>query len=274
MNSLAALAIFVAAVAAGTINAVVGSGSLITFPTLLALGYAPAIANVSNNIGVIPGNITASFGYRAELAGQRDRLLRLGVASFAGALAGAIALLALPAGVFKLVVPVLIIAACVLVILQPKLVGLGRGAEPRPLRPHRAGPDRRGLPDRRLRRLLWRALRAYCWSACSACSGPTPAADQCGQERARHDRERGRGRGFRHLRRRRLAGGRPDRGRIRPGRPDRREDRPSPVAARAAHRHRDHRRRFGRKANLLSLDSLSATLLSVAGRGARPRPRR
>ena len=121
MSSLAALAIFAAAVAAGTINAVVGSGSLITFPTLLALGYPPVIANVSNNIGVIPGNITASFGYRAELTGQRDRLVRLGIASFAGALTGAIALLALPAGLFKLVVPVLIIAACLLVILQPKL---------------------------------------------------------------------------------------------------------------------------------------------------------
>jgi hypothetical protein len=132
------LAIFVAAVAAGTINAVVGSGSLITFPTLLALGYAPVIANVSNNIGVIPGNITASFGYRAELTGQRDRLVRLGVASFAGALTGAIALLALPAGVFKLVVPVLIITACVLVILQPKLSAWVAGRNPD--RSDRIGP--------------------------------------------------------------------------------------------------------------------------------------
>src|SRR5580698_5117751 len=111
MSPLNALAIFAAGLAAGTINAVVGSGSLITFPTLLALGYPPVIANVSNNIGVIPGNLTATYGYRAELTGQRDRLIRLGVASLAGALTGAIALLALPAGVFKLIVPVLIIAA-------------------------------------------------------------------------------------------------------------------------------------------------------------------
>ena len=138
MSSLAALAIFAAAVAAGTINAVVGSGSLITFPTLLALGYPPVIANVSNNIGVIPGNITASFGYRAELTGQRDRLLRLGAASFAGALTGAIALLALPAGVFKLIVPVLIIAACVLVVLQPKLSAWVTG--PNPDKSDRIGP--------------------------------------------------------------------------------------------------------------------------------------
>jgi len=121
VSSLAALAIFGAAIAAGTINAVVGSGSLITFPTLLAFGYAPLIANVSNNIGVIPGNVSASYGYRTELSGQRPRLVRLGAASLAGALTGAIALLALPPGVFKDVVPALIIAGCVLVVAQPKL---------------------------------------------------------------------------------------------------------------------------------------------------------
>jgi len=121
VSGLAAVAIFAAAVAAGAINAVVGSGSLITFPTLLAFGFPPVTANVSNNIGVIPGNLSASFGYRKELTGQRGRLLPLGVASLTGALTGAIALLALPAGVFKLVVPVLIIGGCVLVVLQPKL---------------------------------------------------------------------------------------------------------------------------------------------------------
>ena len=121
MSSVAALAIFAAALGAGAINAVVGSGSLITFPTLLAFGFAPVIANVSNNIGVVPGNISACIGYRNELSGQRDRLWRLGIASLAGAVTGAIALLALPAGVFKLVVPALIIGGCVLVIVQPKL---------------------------------------------------------------------------------------------------------------------------------------------------------
>lgn len=121
MSGVAALAIFAAAVAAGTINAVVGSGSLITFPTLLALGFAPVVANVSNNVGIIPGNISASFGYRRELSGQRGLLWRLGLASLAGAASGAVALLALPAGVFKLVVPALIIAGCVLVLAQPKL---------------------------------------------------------------------------------------------------------------------------------------------------------
>jgi uncharacterized protein len=116
-----ALAIFAAAVAAGGINAVVGSGSLITFPTLLAFGFPAVIANVSNNVGLVFGNITGSVGYRSELAGQRAVLLRLAVASMAGSLAGAILLLSLPASAFTLIVPVLILLSCALVIVQPRL---------------------------------------------------------------------------------------------------------------------------------------------------------
>jgi len=116
-----ALAIFAAAVAAGGINAVVCSGSLITFPTLLAFGFPAVIANVSNNVGLVFGNITGSVGYRSELAGQRDVLLRLCVASMAGSLAGAILLLSLPASAFTLIVPVLILLSCALVIVQPRL---------------------------------------------------------------------------------------------------------------------------------------------------------
>jgi uncharacterized protein len=117
----AILAILAAAIAAGAINAVVGSGSLITFPTLLAFGFAPVVANVSNNIGLVPGNVSSVFGYREELSGQRGRLIRLSIASCAGSLAGASALLALPEAVFQVVVPALIIVACVLVVLQPRL---------------------------------------------------------------------------------------------------------------------------------------------------------
>ncbi len=115
------LAIFAAGVAAGTMNAIVGSGSLITFPTLLAFGIPPVVANVSNNVGLVPGNASAAWGYRRELAGQRGRLLRLGIFSALGSVAGAAALLALPAGAFKLIVPVLILLSCALVILQPRL---------------------------------------------------------------------------------------------------------------------------------------------------------
>jgi uncharacterized protein len=129
------LAILAAAIAAGAINAVVGSGSLITFPTLLAFGFPPVVANVSNNVGLVPGNLSGSWGYRSELTGQRSRLIRLGMASGAGALAGAAALLALPASVFRLAVPVLILIACVLVVVQPRLsawvTARGREAKPR-----------------------------------------------------------------------------------------------------------------------------------------------
>jgi hypothetical protein len=116
-----ALAIFAAGVAAGGINAVVGSGSLITFPTLLAFGFPPVIANVSNNVGLVSGNVSGAFGYRRELAGQRSRLIPLAAAAMAGALAGAVLLLSLPASAFTLIVPVLILIACVLVLLQPRI---------------------------------------------------------------------------------------------------------------------------------------------------------
>jgi uncharacterized protein len=116
-----ALGIFAAGIGAGTINAVVGSGSLITFPTLLAFGFPPVTANVSNNVGLVPGNFSGAWGYRCELAGQRGRLMWLGIFSALGSVAGAAALLALPAGAFKLIVPVLILASCVLVLLQPRL---------------------------------------------------------------------------------------------------------------------------------------------------------
>ena len=106
MGGAEALAIFAAAVAAGGINAVVGSGSLITFPTLLAFGFPAVIANVSNNVGLVSGNVSGAFGYRRELAGQRGRLVRLGVLAAAGSLAGAILLLSLPASAFTLIVPV------------------------------------------------------------------------------------------------------------------------------------------------------------------------
>jgi hypothetical protein len=118
---LQALAIFAAGLAAGTINTVVGSGTLITFPTLLAFGYPPVLANVSNNVGLVPGGFSGAYGYRAELAGQRRRLLRLGSASLCGGLVGAILLLVLPAEAFKAIVPALIGIALVMVAFQPRL---------------------------------------------------------------------------------------------------------------------------------------------------------
>lgn len=116
-----ALAVLAAGTAAGTINTVVGSGTLITFPTLLALGYPPVTANVSNNIGLVFGGITGTWGYRRELAGTRDLLVRLIPASLTGSVIGAVLLLRLPARAFETIVPVLIGLALVLVLLQPRI---------------------------------------------------------------------------------------------------------------------------------------------------------
>jgi uncharacterized membrane protein YfcA len=116
-----ALAILGAGLAAGTVNTIVGSGSLITFPTLLALGYAPVVANVSNTIGLVPGAISGTFGYRRELEGQGARIKALAAASVAGGLTGGILLLVLPGSVFRGIVPILILIACVLVAFQPRL---------------------------------------------------------------------------------------------------------------------------------------------------------
>ena len=115
------LIILLAGIGAGTINTVVGSGSLITFPTLVALGYPPLLANVSNNVGLVPGSVSGVHGYRRELVGQRSRLRRLVPASIIGALTGATLLLVLPSSLFDKVVIVLICVALVLVVAQPTL---------------------------------------------------------------------------------------------------------------------------------------------------------
>lgn len=123
MSWLEAVAIVAAGFAAGTINTVVGSGSLITFPTLVALGYPPVVANISNSVGLVPGSVAGAWGYRRELEGQRTRLLQLGSIAVVGAVVGALLLLWLPAEAFETIVPVLIVLACVLVAIQPWLTG-------------------------------------------------------------------------------------------------------------------------------------------------------
>ncbi len=110
-----------AGLAAGAINVVVGSGTLITFPVLLAFGYAPVTANVTNTVGLVPGSVSGAVGYRRELAGQAGRARRLGAMSAAGGITGAVLLLALPSSAFKAIVPVFIAAALVLTVAQPRL---------------------------------------------------------------------------------------------------------------------------------------------------------
>ncbi len=121
MTWLEALAVVAAGLAAGGVNAVIGSGSLITFPTLLAVGFPPVVANVSNNIGLVPGSASAVYGYRRELVGQGPRARTLALGSGSGALVGAALLLTLPSDVFDAVVPVLVLAAVLLMALQPRL---------------------------------------------------------------------------------------------------------------------------------------------------------
>lgn len=115
------LALFGAGLAAGTINVIIGSGTLVTFPTLLAVGYPPVLANVSNTVGLVPGSLSGVVGYRRELRGQLPQLIRLGTASALGGVTGALLLLWLPAGAFQAIVPILIGLGCALVVSQPWL---------------------------------------------------------------------------------------------------------------------------------------------------------
>lgn len=121
MSVLEALLVVGVGFLAGTINTIVGSGSLITFPTLLAIGYSPVVANVSNTIGISFGSLSGAVGYRRELGGQRRRVILLGSASLIGGITGGVLLLTLPSSVFDDVVPVLILLAVALVIVQPRL---------------------------------------------------------------------------------------------------------------------------------------------------------
>src|SRR5918998_1392006 len=105
MTVVEALAIVAGGALAGGINTVIGSGSLITFPTLLAVGYAPVTANVTNTGGLVPGSASGVVGYRRELRGHWRRCAVLGIGTTAGAVIGGLLLLELPGAVFDAVVP-------------------------------------------------------------------------------------------------------------------------------------------------------------------------
>lgn len=136
MGAAEIAAIAAAGMAAGAINTIVGSGTLITFPVLLAFGYAPVTANVSNTVGLVPGSVTGAVAYRRELEGGRTRTLRFAVASVLGGITGAVLLLLLPDDAFEAIVPVFIAIAIVAVVLQPWL--------DRMVAEHRPPPDAHG----------------------------------------------------------------------------------------------------------------------------------
>ena len=118
--------IALAGMAAGAINSLVGSGTLITFPTLVTLGFPPVTATMSNAIGLVAGGMSGTLGYRSELAGQWDRLRWQIPASLTGAAIGAFLLLHLPERVFIQVVPVLLILALILVVTGPRIQAYAR----------------------------------------------------------------------------------------------------------------------------------------------------
>jgi len=125
---------------AGIANAVAGGGSLITFPALLAAGYPSVAANVTNSLAMLPGYLGVSLAYRRELSGQRGRIRSLALTCAAGSAAGAALLLVSPAAVFEAIVPWLILAACALLAIQPRVAAwIARGRrEPSPLALHGA----------------------------------------------------------------------------------------------------------------------------------------
>jgi uncharacterized membrane protein YfcA len=141
MSVLEAIAIFVAGIWAGAINTVVGSGTLVTFPVLLACGYPPVTANATNSLGLVTGSLSGAVGYRAELRGQRARLLRFGFFVALGSATGAALLFVLPASAFAAIVPVFIALALVLVVLQPR-IALAVAAR---RHPHRSPDGGRGV---------------------------------------------------------------------------------------------------------------------------------
>ncbi len=116
-----ALLILLAGMAAGTINTVVGSGTLVTFPTLLAFGVPSVTANVSNTIGLVAGGVSGTWGYRREVRSSADQLRRLAPMSFVGAVVGALLLIVLPASAFQAIVPALILVGVLLVIFGPRI---------------------------------------------------------------------------------------------------------------------------------------------------------
>jgi uncharacterized membrane protein YfcA len=114
---------------AGAINSIAGGGSLILFPTLVALGLPTVDANVTNSVAQWPGYLGGVVGFREEYVGQRGRLIRFGTVAVLGGIAGCVLLLTTPTSAFDVVVPILVLLASLLLAVQPLLTKRLRGAE-------------------------------------------------------------------------------------------------------------------------------------------------
>ncbi|MEN8582379.1 sulfite exporter TauE/SafE family protein [Burkholderia sp. RS01] len=132
MEFFSGILVFIAGLWAGTINSVVGSGTLVTFPVLIALGLAPVTASMSNAMGLVAGGAAGAWGYRRELKGRGRQLLRLLPASLLGGISGAWLLLHLPEKVFHYAAPALIVLALLMVVFQPRLQRWVRNREENP----------------------------------------------------------------------------------------------------------------------------------------------
>ena len=132
MELLSGILVFFAGLWAGTINSVVGSGTLVTFPVLIALGLAPVTASMSNAMGLVAGGAAGAWGYRRELKGRGRQLLKLLPASLLGGITGAWLRLHLPVEVFHYAAPVLIVLALLMVVFQPRLQRWVRNREENP----------------------------------------------------------------------------------------------------------------------------------------------
>ena len=121
MSVLELVVVAAVAMAAGVINSIAGGGSLILFPTLVALGLGTVAANVTNSVAQWPGYLGGVVGFRSEYAGQRSRLIRFGVVAVLGGTAGSVLLLTTPSEAFDVVVPVLVLLASLLLAVQPLL---------------------------------------------------------------------------------------------------------------------------------------------------------
>lgn len=139
MNLSDAVFLLASGVAAGTVNAVAGGGSLITFPTLVAVGLPPVSANVTNSVAVSPGYLASVYGSRPELADLvkrrgRRALLSLIPTAVVGTALGCALLLETPARAFEVIVPFLVLGAAVVLAFQDRLrrvVGHPRDMSPR-----------------------------------------------------------------------------------------------------------------------------------------------
>ena len=121
MTPLEGVLLALAGLVAGTVNAVAGGGSLVSFPALLAAGYPAVDANVTNTVSLWPGYLSGGLAYRDDLRAQRDRVVALAVTAALGGAAGTVLLLVAPPGVFEAVVPFLVLVAVALLAVQPQV---------------------------------------------------------------------------------------------------------------------------------------------------------